>query len=462
MSLEKVARQMAAKGRNGDDMLVHMTRGEVAGLQALARAHGTALTRNPDTGLPEAFSLRSLLPALAGAAMTYFSGGAINPYMSAGIMGLGTKATGGSWSDAMKAGLGAYGGGAFGAGAAESAAASSELAGQPAFADATMAQKADALGGVTQEGVATGMSPYASPMKAGLMAASPALLETPKYTGPEKLKSHIRPYELDREYVEGAPIDSSERLQIRDTWTAGPVREAAEGGSMHAGWGPQPDERTSSKYTYDPSTGQYSQTTKTPIYEMVENTSTPQDGTIWYPQSRELTGYKEATKTIGGVSQAPQSQPAVGAYRPASAAGIGYVPSQAYGGGGGGYRPEAVYSPPAAPTQKTAAGGGIMQLAQGGGYDLGDYSDGGQLLRGPGDGVSDSIPASIGGKRPARLAEGEFVIPARVVSELGNGSTEAGAKQLYAMMDRIQKSRSKTVGKGKVAVDSKAHTHLPA
>jgi hypothetical protein len=92
---------------------------------------------------------------------------------------------------------------------------------------------------------------------------------------------------------------------------------------------------------------------------------------------------------------------------------------------------------------------------------LGDYSDGGRLLRGPGDGVSDSIPASIGGKQPARLADGEFVIPARIVSELGNGSTDAGAKRLYAMMDKIQAGRKKTVGKGKVAVDSKAAKHLP-
>jgi hypothetical protein len=97
-----------------------------------------------------------------------------------------------------------------------------------------------------------------------------------------------------------------------------------------------------------------------------------------------------------------------------------------------------------------------------GGGHLGDYSDGGRLLKGPGDGVSDSIPASINNKQPARLADGEFVIPARIVSELGNGSTDAGAKRLYDMMDRIQAGRKKTVGKSKVAVDSKARKHLPA
>lgn len=112
--------------------------------------------------------------------------------------------------------------------------------------------------------------------------------------------------------------------------------------------------------------------------------------------------------------------------------------------------------------QRYANGGGITALAQGGTYNLGSYSDGGRLLRGPGDGVSDSIPAVIGQKQPARLADGEFVVPARIVSEIGNGSTEAGARKLYAMMDRVQKSRGKTVGKGKVAKNTRADKYLPA
>jgi hypothetical protein len=114
--------------------------------------------------------------------------------------------------------------------------------------------------------------------------------------------------------------------------------------------------------------------------------------------------------------------------------------------------------------KQVAAGGGMMGYAVGGGLgSLGSYSDGGRLLKGPGDGVSDSIPATIGRNRqPARLADGEFVIPARIVSELGNGSTEAGAKKLYAMMDRVQKARGKTTGKNKVAANSRADKHLPA
>jgi len=112
--------------------------------------------------------------------------------------------------------------------------------------------------------------------------------------------------------------------------------------------------------------------------------------------------------------------------------------------------------------QRYAYGGGITALADGGMYNLGSYSDGGRLLRGPGDGVSDSIPAVIGRKQPARLADGEFVVPARIVSELGNGSTEAGARKLYAMMDRVQKARHRTVGKNKIAANTRAEKYLPA
>jgi hypothetical protein len=109
----------------------------------------------------------------------------------------------------------------------------------------------------------------------------------------------------------------------------------------------------------------------------------------------------------------------------------------------------------------SAKEGGLQGYALGGlsmGH-LGGYSDGGRLLKGPGDGVSDSIPASIGHKQPARLAEGEFVIPARIVSELGNGSTDAGAKRLYAMMDRIKAKRAKTKN---IAADTKTYNYLPA
>jgi hypothetical protein len=101
-----------------------------------------------------------------------------------------------------------------------------------------------------------------------------------------------------------------------------------------------------------------------------------------------------------------------------------------------------------------AAGGGIMQA------NLGSYAAGGnpRLLRGPGDGMSDNIPATISGRQPARLADGEFVVPADVVSHLGNGSTNAGAKKLHAMMDKVRMDRT---GKKKQAPAVKARKYMP-
>jgi hypothetical protein len=82
---------------------------------------------------------------------------------------------------------------------------------------------------------------------------------------------------------------------------------------------------------------------------------------------------------------------------------------------------------------------------------LGSYAGGGspRFLSGGGDGMSDSIHAKIDGHQEARLADGEFVIPADVVSHLGNGSSKAGAKQLHAMMDRIRKARTGNPKQGK-------------
>jgi hypothetical protein len=109
--------------------------------------------------------------------------------------------------------------------------------------------------------------------------------------------------------------------------------------------------------------------------------------------------------------------------------------------------------------QKALKEGQMVGMADGGISSLGGYSDGGRMLKGPGDGMSDSIPGVIAGKQPARLADGEFVVPADVVSHLGNGSTDAGAKQLYAMMDKVRKART---GKKKQAPAVKVNRYMPA
>jgi hypothetical protein len=163
-----------------------------------------------------------------------------------------------------------------------------------------------------------------------------------------------------------------------------------------------------------------------------------------------------APTALSGLSQKP-----AGAYTP---------PNAIYKGGNlqyfkydpRNYQPDVVV-PPNPLYHAQYAEGGIASLAQGGSTggisDLGSYSDGGRLLKGPGDGMSDDIPAKIGHKQEARLADGEFVVPADVVSHLGNGSTDAGAKHLYKMMDKVRKARTGNSQQGK---QIKAEKYIPA
>jgi hypothetical protein len=106
--------------------------------------------------------------------------------------------------------------------------------------------------------------------------------------------------------------------------------------------------------------------------------------------------------------------------------------------------------------QAGMAEGGISELAQA-------TPDDGKMLNGMGDGVSDDIPAMIEGEQEAALSDGEFIVPARIVSELGNGSSDAGAQKLYSMIDRIQAARKQTIGNDKqYAKDTNAERYLPA
>jgi hypothetical protein len=245
--------------------------------------------------------------------------------------------------------------------------------------------------------------PYATAGIAGLGAMGVSKMMQPKKVPLPENNAMIRPYEFDygatgAEYQPGG--STSEQLYFNPTYTAGEPYKADE----------KAEGGIASAYAMGGPVEQMSA-----MNSVGANTGYPMANINTPMYANPMMQRPEATNVI-----APSADAGVGAYS------------------------------------------GEQRFAAGGISTLGGYSDGGRLLKGPGDGVSDSIPASIGGRQPARLADGEFVVPARIVSELGNGSTEAGARKLYAMMDRIQKGRRKSVGKGKVAVDSKASKHLPA
>ena len=240
----------------------------------------------------------------------------------------------------------------------------------------------------------------------------------------------------------GLPIlPTSEKKYFNQSYTAGTPYNAANGGLMSVGG-----------ITYDAATQRYSglpQMSQSPLVDGPQLSSdqvsqlTPQ----YQAANPNAYSYDAKTQRYGAANPTMQQLSAFQAQLDQAAA--AQQPQQ-YSDGS---------------SNNGGANGGLMQsYAMGGGvdgeYNLGSYSDGGRLLKGPGDGVSDDIPAVIGQKQPARLADGEFVIPARIVSEIGNGSTDAGAKRLYAMMDNIQAGRKKTIGKDNVAKDTKAKKHL--
>ena len=552
MSLQAVANHMASQGRGPDSMLVHMAPGEVKGLQALAMAHGGSLTINPQTGLPEAGFLSSILPMVAGA---FLGPAGMGLFGSAATAGLGVGAlTGlatGSLKKGLMAGLGAYGG----AGLASSVMGAGGAAGQTVpMAGENMSISIPGLNAapVAPTGVAaavpnvTALPPSAvaaptanvSPEVQNLLSRFPAPMATPvppvqtavsspttampastpqmgkfdqfrsgidvlmkdpkQFLNKENMKYGLaalapmmmasedggKPvsdsqqtgfsYSPGRQDVDYGGPYTGERTYFRPSYT----RLAADGGTMSSEY----------DYVYDPATQLYKRkeeeaaTPKTPsmspfadmgpsapMNTVQGDPSHPLYGIMTPMANAIASGVNSISGFFGGqpvISAGGHSYVAGGDYLGSSQGGAssgyeyGYDPSNPTGDYGG----DAGVGVAAGPGGESVdiAQGGLTALAGGGISHLGDYSDGGRLLRGPGDGVSDDIPATIANKRPARLADGEFVVPARIVSELGNGSTEAGARKLYAMMDRVQKNRAKTVGKGRVAVNSRSDKLLPA
>ena len=185
-------------------------------------------------------------------------------------------------------------------------------------------------------------------------------------------------------------------------------------------------------------------------------TSAQQTAALYEPKTNPLTGEMTANMAAGGtgkdaLADLMSSRDAMDKYTLQYAQEGGPAALAAKAQGGDYNAMLALKKLRGTPNANYASGGGISSL--------GGYSDGGRMLKGPGDGMSDSIPASIQGKQPARLADNEFVVPADVVSHLGNGSSDAGAKKLYAMMNKVRQART---GKAKQAPAIKADKYMPA
>lgn len=454
-----VAQAVAGQGRMGDNMMVHMNPMEVAGLQALARSQGTSMTINPQTGMPEAFNLGAFLPTLLGLGLSAATGGAATPLI-AGLsnpvaIGLGTgaltAAATGSLKKGLMAGLGAYGGAGLGEGLVGSAAAA-----PPPGMDGALGSGVTST--PTLPGADAAAGSYQSPFGSGTLTGS-----APSY---------------------GLTGSTPSAAMGADALGGGLNIPAAPSGSMNL-TGTLPAEQG---FQIGASQGARALPPSTPgMFDNMAGKDILKYGSAAYSGTSALAQpeYVPPKSTAMLRPYTYKFNPVTGAYDRVA----GDTSERLYG--------EATFTP--GPVTEAAqgglmdmnddvvvdmAGGGLAAFKQGGRpksrplmgksrYDFmgsqdsmptlssveKNFAKGGRFLVGDGDGMSDDIPAVIAGKQPARLADGEFVIPADVVSHLGNGSSKAGAERLHDMMRKIRKERT---GREKQAPAVKAEKYMPA
>jgi hypothetical protein len=447
------AQQTQSKGRGQDTMLVHMTPGEVKGLQALAMSQGGSLTINPQTGLPEAGFLSAILPMVAGFALGP-AGFKMMSALQAGLtVGALTGVATGSLKKGLMAGLGAYGGAGLGEGLVN-AATPVEGAALPMEAAATP----DLL---------TSYAPTPQPLGIGSEGASMSTGTFNPSIGSEgasmSTSDFYKPSLKDLTYDQlpppprsgfGAATEGLENV-FKPAADGGAAARARFGAALPYGTtiaagvplasaaaepppGPTPSISNIRPYKLD-----ITNPSGTPQY-------TPQD-----TREREQVRYAYSPQPIYQAAQG------------GLAALNGQTYDDEYGRDeydeGGSVQKRKSRSLKGNPYYKFAQdrrdSSMEASIAQ-------NFAKGGlgaalppRFLSGGGDGMSDSIKARIGGVQEARLADGEFVVPADVVSHLGNGSSKAGAKKLYAMMDKIRKART---GRKSQAPEVNARKYMPA
>ena len=458
--LHRTSHYLKSKGRGRDTELVHMTPGEIKGLRALAMAHGGDLTINPSTGLPEAGFLEDILPVVAAAGLTYLTAGAATPYLlgagmgatSAGIVAgagagalisggmaavqgkdVGQAALMGGIGGGFAGGMGAYGdANVFGVGAAPTpdpnVVAANVAQGTGALPPPPMSNYADGIANSysppTPVELTSSMVPQNVPVDPGI-----SLAEGQKTAGPTSYYSQLG----------SGAMDTAKKIGIQGLPALG-VLQADQ--NMP---GEQDDEYTRrlKGYKLSPNYKAYEAPRPNPYYRP---TYAAEGGVMNSFDDEAGVDMAEGGKILmpklkSDFGIAADSDPST---RSLSALDAAELRNKKLKGRFG------IKTAQAPKTGIKSLGGDFSDTAAKGGIaDLGGYSDGGRMLKGPGDGMSDSIPGVIAGKQPARLADGEFVVPADVVSHLGNGSTDAGAKRLYSMMDKVRKARTGNKKQGK-------------
>ncbi len=424
-SVAQEAQGLASLGRGGDNMLVHMSPEEVSGLRALAMQQGTDLTINPDTGLPEALKLKKLFRALAPVLpfvlpMTAPLSLAMKAGLSGLIGGFAAPGKGFNFKQGLKTGLMAYAGGKMmGMDAAQAGTPGTTGAPGTPGTPAAPADVGAAYGGVDGAFAAppTPYTPVANtPIDMTAMAPTGAGQYTPIGTN--------------------TPIDMT-------AMPPAPPSDAA----VNAGIG-------GSEFP-----GNFSTRVETaaPPAATVDASGKPVKEITGFEQA---TGISPTTAVIGGGIglSAIQASKEMDLFQQQAAAEAAEREKRRREG-----EETFARSLGQVPVYRVA-GGGLIALARGG---MPTFEYGGttaqtgepRMVKGAGDGMSDNVPANIEGVQEARLANDEFVVPADVVADIGNGSSSAGAKKLYAMMDRIRNARHGTTEQ---PPEIKAERFMPA
>jgi hypothetical protein len=383
--MKSTAAGLAALGRGPDSMLVHMSPREVQGLQQLAMAHGGSLTINPHTGLPEAGFLDKMLPTIIGAGLMLIPG--MQPWAAGLITGGIQTARTGDIGKGIMAGLGAYGGAGLGS----------------------------ALGGMGQ----------AAAQQTALASAQPAIQAEAASLG-------MMPSEIGAEMAAGfKPV--AQQTALAGAQNA-PVFGSQNLGNMVAG-----------------------------AKQIGQPGGLSQFGTA--------LGQQFPTK----MSQAAAGVGALNAMGGFEQPGLRFTPPQEAPVN---YRKQLANVRPYDPERNLYTDYGIVQpvyAAKGGSLDMKDggfvvpadvvshlgngdtdaglavlaNKTGARPIKGKGDGMSDSIRASVNRTQPARVASGEAYIDREQVAQLGNGDQKRGSKKLYAMMDKVRKARTGTAKQGR-------------
>jgi hypothetical protein len=409
-------------------MLIHVNPREVAGLQYLGERYGAKMTINPDTGLPEAFNFMRFMPMIAGAALSPF----ITPMGAAAVVGAVEGVRTKSLTGGLKGALGAYGGASLGTSLASFGAEGLGATAAP----------------VTPGGVDLVAESYAVPGTVGGLPAegviNPSVLQPLPTTGPAA--------------VTGANLQAGAERIFTDPMAAGkalmadPMRTAATVGSLALGSQAEPEPyQPPAKKTYA------SSTKADPYKRNYRDNPNPYDTSSEFEYFQPNALYVKEGGYIG--MQAGGKPPQVGMPTGLPEDYTSYMQQlqqmiNLRGSPAGLPGFSSPISQPKFATQATSgskpntyAPGGITRIQKEG------------QVRGDGDGMEDKVYGNIEGRQKVALSRDEFIVPADVVSGIGNGSSNAGADKLYKMMDRVRKARTGIKKQGK---QIKGDRYVPA